>query len=387
MACNVNLKTLGGEYVKTATLAKWHKGVGDKVNKGDTIVSAETAKVTVDIVAPESGIITKIFYNEGDDVDINETIAVIDESGIMISDEPVKKENNQENEKFQLVKSVAENECKRIFISPVAKLIAKENNIDINEIEGKGPNGRIVKEDVLKFIKDKEVKVTEKFEKSNKIPVQAIKLLGRRKGIAQKMSSSSTNIPHVTIMMDVEIEKLKEIRTAMNSSSNEAKLSLTDFIMYLTVKALKKYPMLNAHFTNNEIKVYSNINLGVAVDLDEGLLVPVVKNCEKKSLFEISTELKQLAEKAKQGKIAPNEVTEGTFTITNLGNYGVKYFTPIINEPEVAILGIGKIERHEKEVLPLSLSFDHRIIDGAPAARFLNGLKEILENPYLVLFN
>lgn len=386
MACNVNMKSLGGEYVKTATIAKWYKKVGDKVNQGEAILSAETAKVTVDIVAPESGIIIKILYDEGDDVDINETIAIIDESSIISNKEQESNIVENYSEIIELQSESNKESKDRIMITPLARVLAAENNINISEIKNTVSVGRIKKQDVLNYIKENEKKLSHEQVNDKKL-VNKIKLSGRRKGIAKKMTSSSTNIPHVTIMMDANIEKLKEIRSVINNSNpNEMKLSLTDFIIYLTVKALKRFPLMNSHFINDEIIMYSNINIGVAVDLEEGLLVPVIKNCDAKSIFDISLELKQLSEKAKNKTITPNEVTDGTFTITNLGMYNVEYFTPIINEPEVAILGVGAIKK-DKEMLPLSLSFDHRVVDGAPAARFLNGLKEILENPYLVLFD
>lgn len=386
MSSNVNLKSLAGEYVKTATLVKWHKKEGDKVKKNEPLVTVETAKVTIDIPAPESGIILKIFFKNGDDVDINDTIAIIGELNESISNHVEQKKSLEKKvQQDSSIKNIEE-ESNRIFISPIAKVIAKKNNIDLNEIKkGSGPKGMITKEDMLKFQKSRPSYSTEQSEKP-KSCFKIIKITGRREAIRNKISNSYRNIPHVTIMLDVEIGRLKQIKDDMNNKEGVVKLSLTDFIIYLTVKSLKMHPMLNANFENNEIKVFYDINLGVAVDLEEGLLVPVIRKCNEKSLYDISAELKQLVEKSKQKKIVPNEVKEGTFTITNLGMVGIKYFTPIINEPEVAILGIGKIEKHKNEILPLSLSFDHRVIDGAPAGRFLNTLKEIIENANIYLF-
>lgn len=387
MTYNVNLESLAGEYVKSATLVKWHKKEGDTVKKGEPLVTVETAKLTIDIPVPESGIILKVFFKDGDDVDINDTIAIIGELNESISNHVKQEKSKEEITREEVSTQGIENESKRVFASPIAKKIAKEYNIDLKEIKnGSGPRGVITKEDVLQFQKDRSScrgEEPEKLESGYRI----IKITGRREAIKNKMSSSYQNIPHVTLMLDVEIDILKQIRGNINNKEEKGKLSLTDFIIYLTAKALKIHPMLNAHFENNEIKIFDDVNLGVAVDLEEGLLVPVIRKCNEKSIYNISIELKQLVEKSKQNKLVPSEVTNGTFTITNLGMAGIKYFTPIINEPEVAILGVGKTERLDKEVLPLSLSFDHRVIDGAPAAKFLNDLKEIIENPYTLLFN
>jgi len=399
MACEVNLQSLGGQYVKTATIAKWHKKEGDTVNKGDIILTAETAKVSVEIEAPASGIIQKIFFGDDTDVDINETIAIIAEQGeeIEIKTKPAEGDaENQKTDEDTAKDAKQETGKKRVKASPIAKRLAKENNIDLSKIKASEPNGRIRKEDVLKYIENAQNVQDESEAKQPAKGKKIIPVRGRRKAIAKKMSKSYSNIPHVTITTEVRIDRLKEIRTYLKKNYADAKISFTDLLAFFVCKALQEYSYINAKYVGDEIIILDNINIGVAVDVEEGLIVPVVKNCEDKSLFDISNDLKQLINKSREGKIAPDDLVDGTFTITNLGTYGIKFFTPIINEPETAILGVGNAEQKvfvendqivTKNFLPLSLSFDHRAVDGGPAAKFLNRLKELIENPFLVIFN
>jgi len=402
MGFEVNLKALSGESTTTAIIGKWHKKEGDFVKKGDILLAVETAKVSIDIEAPVSGVIEKILFEEGTEVDINATIAIISnqDEGLKIDAKGSKngKENNrilriaEENEEKK-----GESKKKRINISPLAKKLAKEYNIELNRIKGTGTNKRITKLDLLKFIKELEnnknnVKDSS-YKQLTKGSHKTIQLSGRRRTIAQKMFKSYSTIPHATSIIEVKVDKLIDIREYLNKRNNE-KISITDLFIFFIAKALKEFPYMNAWFKNDEITIMETINIGVAVDLEEGLLVPVIKNCEKKSLFDLSKELKQLINKAKEGEISPDEVTGGTFTISNLGMYGIKSFIPIINEPETAILGIGVIEQkvcldnnriNSERVISLSLTHDHRVVDGGPAARFFSKIKELIENPYIMI--
>lgn len=350
--------------MKTGSVVQWYKREGEKVEKGEPIVEVLTEKVTYDIEAPASGILRKIYAKEGEEVPVNGLLAII-----TAPDEPLPEIEEKPR--------VAVKE--RVLASPAAKRLAREYGIDLSQITGTGPEGRIVEADVRRYIE-------EKMEYKPKIS-EIVPLTGIRKISAERVAKSVREAPHCTLCMEVNMAEASKLKDRLG-------ISYTDIIVKAVALALKEHKMLNSTLEGDKLKVFDEINIGIATATPQGLVVPVVKNADRKSLSEISAEIKTLAKKAREGKIEKNEVSGGTFTVTNLGMYGVEFFTPIINPPEAAILGVGKIinkpvvEGNEVKIRPmmmLSLSFDHRIVDGAPAAQFLSRIKEILENPSIMI--
>lgn len=348
------------------TVVQWFKREGEKVEKGEPVVEVLSDKVTYEVEAPASGIIRKIMAEEGVDVPVAETLAVI----------------TAPDEELPEVEAMAEVPVerveKRIVAFPAAKRVAKEHGVDLAQVKGTGPEGRIVEEDVKRFIE--EAKVARKIR-------QVIPLSGIRKTAAERVSLSAKTAPHSTITMGVDVTNAKKLR-------EKFQVSYTDVLVKAVAEALTEHSIMNSTLEKDQIKIFEDVNVGVAVATEAGLVVPVIHNADKKSLKEVASALKELVEKARNGKLTKDELSDGTFTITNLGMFGVDTFTPIINPPETAILGVGRIVEKPvvvdkkivvKPVMQLSLSFDHRVVDGAPAARFLQKLKEIIENPESLL--
>ena len=343
------------------TVVQWFKREGEIVEKGEPVVEVLSDKVTYEVEAPASGIIRKIMAEEGVDVPVAETLAIIAAS----------------DEELLEVEAIAEARVerveKRIVASPAAKRVAKEHGVDLAQVKATGPEGRIVEEDVRRLIE--EAKVARKIR-------QVIPLAGIRKTAAERVSLSAKTAPHSTITMEVDVTNAKKLREKLQAS-------YTDVLVKAVAEALTEHSIMNSTLEKDQIKIFEDVNVGVAVATEAGLVVPVIHNADKKSLKEISSALKELVEKAREGKLTREELSGGTFTVTNLGMFGVDTFTPIINPPETAILGVGRIvekpvvvgkEIVVKPVMHLSLSFDHRVVDGAPAAQFLQKVKEIIES-------
>ncbi|AEM79030.1 dihydrolipoamide acetyltransferase family protein [Thermoanaerobacter wiegelii] len=381
MPVNVVMPKLG-LTMKEGRVDRWLKKVGDIVKKGEEIVEVSTDKITNVVESPADGILAKILVNEGEIVPVATPIGII----------------TAEGEKLE---EVEKSEEKFIKATPVAKRLAKENNIDLSLITGTGPGGRITEEDVKKFISEQKVKTEEEGPKKEVAVIegQALEKVERmpmdniRKTISQRMKKSWSEIPHVTEDIKVDVTELVNLRENLNHISDN-KFTYTDLIAKACVIAIKKNPVVNWSIEGEYIIKNSSINLGIAVALDNGLIVPVVKEADKKSLLELSKNIKELSERARNNKLTPDEIIGSTFTITNLGMYEIDSFTPIINPPESAILGVNKIYKEPvvlddniviRHIMKLSLSFDHRLIDGATAAKFLLDLKKTLENPVSLL--
>jgi pyruvate dehydrogenase E2 component (dihydrolipoamide acetyltransferase) len=349
--------------MKEGTVGKWYKNEGDAVEKGEPIVEVVSEKATYDLEAPASGILRKIVVAEGVDASVNAVLAVVTAPDEAFSETEVHAEAPQ---------AVGETE-KGVLASPAAKRSAREHGIDLSLVKGSGPEGRIVEEDVRRFME----------ETRGILPrvKEVIPLTGFRKTSAERVSMSFKTAPHSTIMMEVDVSKAAGLHEKL-------RVSYTAVLVRAVARALSERPMMNSTLEGSQIKIFEDVNVGVAVASEYGLVVPVVHNADRKSLKEIDTAIVELTEKARHGKLAREEVTGGTFTITNLGMYGVEFFTPIINPPEAAILGVGKITEkpivingkiETRQYIVLSLSYDHRIVDGAPAAEFLGKVKEKVE--------
>jgi len=367
--------------MKEGTVTQWFKKEGDTVKKGEPLVEVLSEKATYDVEAPASGVLRKILADEGMDVPVAGTLGIItapDEElpEIEVAATPPAVEAEE---------AVAVPERKiegriesHIIASPAAKRLAGEHGIDLTQVRGSGPDGRIVEEDVRSLIE--EMRTMPRVR-------EVIPLTGIRKTAAERVSLSAQTAPQSTITMEVDMSNAAKLRERVG-------VSYTDMLVKAVAKALTEHPIINSTLEREQIKIFADINIGVAVATEMGLIVPVIHNANGKSLTEISSKLKELVEKAKQSKLTKEELTGGTFTITNLGMYGVDVFTPIINPPETAILGVGRVAEKPivvqgqavvRPVMQLSLTFDHRVVDGAPAAEFLQKVKQKLESPDALL--
>ena len=382
-----------GMTMEEGTIIKWLKHEGDEVKRGEEIVEIETDKVTMKLEAPASGILYKILATEKQVVPVGNIIALITAPGEVVSDIESLIEEKPEiptttTPSAPPPPNIRREQGARIFISPRARKLARDKGVDYTQIRGTGPGGRIIERDIINFI-----------NQGVSVPIEAktIPLEGIRKIIAKKMSLSLSEIPQLTYTSEVDMtEALKIRKYFLNLYKNEdIKITMTDIIAKTVIAVIKKYPIFNSSLEGNTILIKEHINLGIAVATDRGLIVPVIHNAENKSLKEISINIRNLARKAREGTLSLDEVSGGTFTVSNLGMFGIEVFTPIINPPEAAILGIGKmiqkpiVKEGRIQIAPLmilSLTHDHRIMDGVDAANFLAEMKTLLENPY-PLFN
>ena len=348
--------------MKEGTVARWYKKEGEKVEKNEPLVEIVSEKATMDLEAPTSGTLRKILVENGVDALVNQVLAVIGNPDEVLS----------EADFTEVVGTTVETEV-RVVASPAAKRLAKERNINLSMVKGGGPEGRIVEEDVERFL-------IEPHGELRKIR-ETILLSGPRKTSAERVSSSFRTAPHSTVVMEVDASNAAILHKRLN-------VSYTAIIVKASAQSLREHRAVNSSLSGDQITVYEDINVGVATNTENGLIVPVIRKADGKSLQEIDRALTELATKAREGKLSKEEVSGGTFTVTNLGMCEVDFFTPIINPPEAAILGVGRIiekpvsVQGKVEVRPImimSLSYDHRIIDGAPAAEFLRDIKNRIE--------
>ncbi|MHA2095169.1 MAG: dihydrolipoamide acetyltransferase family protein [Candidatus Hodarchaeales archaeon] len=366
--------------MKSGTILNWIKMEGDQIQKGEPIVEIEGEKVIFNIESPEKGILAKILVKAGNLVPIGTPIAVL--------------ANNKE-EIAKTIKLYSKDITKqeiRLKASPLARRIAKEHSLNLTKIEGTGPKGRISKKDVIRVIEKmkEKVKPVQKLETFKEIP-----LVGIQKTIADRMTFSRQMIPQAAITMEVDVSNFLQLQQIMKKIM-QSKIPFTAFLTKIVANSLRKYPILNSSLEENKIKIFKNINIGIAIAIENGLVVPVVHDSDKKSFKEIVSLIKKLVEKARERKLSIDELNNGTFTITNLGGFGVDVFIPIINPPQSAILGIGKITKksividNEIKIHPmmtLTIVFDHRIINGEKAAQFLKEIKNVIEDPYEVFID
>ncbi len=360
--------------MKTGSVIQWFKKEGEEVEKGEPIVEILSEKITYDVEAPAAGVLRKILAEEGMDLPVGATLAFIAASNEQL---PEVETEVVAPPAEHIEETVAEKEAptvkERVLASPAAKRLAREHDINLLQIQGTGSGGRIVEEDIQELVEER--------AKLKPIVKEDLPLAGIRKITAERLASSFQTAPHSFIIMEADVTEARKLRERTQASH-------TAILVHAAAEALRKYPVVNSTLIDGKIRVYEDINIGVAVSTEKGLFVPVVRNADGKKVTEISSELKQLAEKARQGKLSKEELTGGTFTVTNLGMYDVNLFLPIINPPEAAILAAGRIvskpivedkEIVVKPMLALTLAYDHRIIDGAPASLFLRKIKEEIE--------
>lgn len=360
--------------MKTGKLIKWLKREGEPVKKGEEIATAEGEKTTFPIESPADGVLAKILVQEGEEVPVLTVLAVVAAPGEQISAE---EEYRRE----------APSGTVEVRASPAARRLAREYGVDLREVRGTGPGGRITREDVLRYVESAGPRA-ELGEEGPRV-LREIELTGKRGTIARRLTESHREIPSVTIVMRADMSRALELRR--REAAEGRKFSITALVVKAVAKALEEHRELNSSVVGDKIVVYDEINVGVAVSIPDGLVVPVVRDADKKDLMQITREIEELASKARSEEgLSPRDVSGSTFTVSNLGSEGVEIFTPIINPPQSAILGVGAITKTpvaaegEIEVRPLMalcLVFDHRVVDGVPAARFLRRVVELLENP------
>jgi pyruvate dehydrogenase E2 component (dihydrolipoamide acetyltransferase) len=386
-----------GEGIVEGEIVLWLVDEGERVEQDQPMVQVETDKAVVEIPSPRAGFILKILFHEGEIVKVGETLVVIGEKDETLEKpktEPQRREQPQEYVGIvgQVEEEVAPETAARPRVQavPAVRKLAKDLGVDINGVKGSGPDGRILEEDVRKHAEQMQVSPAEDtYGEIERVPIVRV-----RRSIAQKMVRSVSTIPHVTHMDIANATKLVALKKQKEEEAAGRGIHLTylPFVMRAVALNLKKHPILNSSIDSekNEILLKKYVNIGFAVETDDGLLVPVVKNADKKSIFEIAEESQRLAELTRQRKVALADLKGGTFSITNIGSMGGTYSTPIINHPEAANLGLGQIREMpwaaEGELkvisgLHLSLSFDHRILDGARAALFLNNVIKYIEDP------
>ena len=391
-----------GLTMKDGRIVKWLKTEGETIEQGKPLLEIETEKITAEVEAPASGVLRKILASEDSIVSVGELIAIITEPGEELPpiEEIIEKAKKlvvaplpevEEIEKPAVPPVVEE----RVKISPLARKLAEEHKIDITKIKGTGPDGRIVKGDVLRAIEEAKAVPTVPVAPPTELVriAEVVPLKGVRKTIAERLSHSYREAVHVAMTTEVDMTETARLRQRLLPEVEEkAKVSLTytDMLVKAVAVALKKNPVVNSMLDGDQIKIIKDINIGVAVAVEDGLIVPVIRNADEKSLVEIALYMRDLTEKAKHRRLSLDDVSGGTFTISNLGMFGVDMFRPIINPPQSAILGVGAIKDKPvvvngqitiRPLMTLTLVFDHRVFDGVLAAIFLKTLKEILENP------
>ncbi|WP_243385234.1 dihydrolipoamide acetyltransferase family protein [Bacillus kexueae] len=419
-----------GEGIHEGEIVKWFVKPGDEINEDDVLAEVQNDKAVVEIPSPVKGKVLELKVSEGEVATVGQTIVTFDAPGYENlqfkgddhGDAP-KEEEKQEEVKEEPKVEATQAEVdpgRRIIAMPSVRKYAREKGVDIRQVAGSGKNGRILKSDIDAFVNGGQVveataetveapsqeAAKEEVKETKQAPVvlegdfpeTREKMSGIRKAIAKAMVNSKHTAPHVTLMDEVDVTALVAHRKKFKAVAAEQGIKLTylPYVVKALTSALKKYPVLNTSIDDatDEVVQKHYYNIGIAADTDKGLLVPVVKHADRKSIFQISDEINDLAVKAREGKLAPSEMKGASCTITNIGSAGGQWFTPVINHPEVAILGIGRIQEKAvvkdgeivaAPVLALSLSFDHRMIDGATAQNALNHIKRLLNDPQLLL--
>ncbi|MDZ4323255.1 MAG: pyruvate dehydrogenase complex dihydrolipoamide acetyltransferase [Alphaproteobacteria bacterium] len=388
-------------------LVKWHKREGDAVKAGDVLAEIETDKATMEVEAVDEGKVGKIIVPEGtENVKVNEVIALLLEEGEDVSalakvkteKAPAAIEAAKAPEKKPDLKVVTHEAPagSRVFATPLARRIAEEKNLNLASLSGSGPRGRIVRADV-EFANVPRPAVAPSVSLSGYEPeYEVIAPSNMRKVIAKRLVEAKSTIPHFYVSIDCQIDALLKAREQINARADGAyKLSVNDFIIKACGLTLKNIPEANSSWINDQIYQYASADVAVAVSIEGGLITPVVRHAEVKGIAEISKEMKDLAARAREGKLKPEEFQGGTFSLSNMGMYGVKDFSAIINPPQACILAIGAGEKRpvvQKDgtlaaatVMTCTLSVDHRVVDGALGAHFLKAFKDLIENPVMMI--
>ena len=433
MATIIDMPKLS-DTMSVGTLVKWHKKVGDSVENGDVLAEVETDKATMELENFDDGTLLELFVGEGDEVPIGSPLAVIGEVGEKydspnipstpenlgsetdsstsdvpnnVTENPVQQDTSQ-----TLQTSISNNKAdgqefetseKRILISPLAKKMAKEHGINPKEITGSGPKGRIIKKDILEHIPTTQSRPTsiKSLGSGNKSSDREIPVSKMRSIIAQRLLESKNTIPHFYLQKEINASALLTARSALNLKLSKRdgdqfnKLTLNDIVLKACAETIPLVPEINSSWSGDKITHYAGVHLAFGVAVEDGLVTPVIRNSNELTLEELSLEAKSLINKARSKKLGPDQMSGSTFTVTNLGMYGIDFFSGIINPPNAAILSVGAIiqkpvvnssgDIQAGQTMMLGLSCDHRLVDGAIAASFLQSLAETLENPASML--
>ncbi|GAB6090452.1 pyruvate dehydrogenase complex dihydrolipoamide acetyltransferase [Spirochaeta dissipatitropha] len=439
------LMTALSPTMEDGSIVAWSKKEGEEVTAGDVLCEVETDKATMDYESTQDGVLLKIILGEGSSAKVGDPIGIIGESGEDISDlekelksqksaADRKAEQKEEKSEADSVKAAvadkagdAASERKEssgsdkpmsaasasketsqtrppaasdhgIKASPLARKMAAGRNIDLRLIKGSGPGGRIVKADILDANPAQLSPRQEGASAAGSAPVMTDRdepVAGKRKVIARRLSESKFSAPHYYVKSTVQMDALISARNMLNSESRD-KVSFNAFMLKFAAEALKRYPGVNASWQEDSIRYFGSIDIGLAVDLGNGLITPIVRNCAAKGVGQIDAELKELIDKARENRLQPEEYTGASFSISNLGSFGVDEFTAIINPPGAAILALGRTQKTPvvddndqikiAQTMTMSLSCDHRVIDGALSGRFIHELKRMIESPVRVLF-
>ena len=402
------------DTMKTGVVSKWYKKIGDLIKEGEVISDIETDKATMEFESFQEGILLYIGVKEGESAEVDSILAIIGDKNENIDKLLNEQKNETKESKKEEIKTETKKEEKEIkkelkedikkeykeepknsiqkednlifAISPIAKKIASENNVELSLIKGSGDNGRIIKRDIEKIILQK--KSTSKNKK------YSVGLSQMRKIIAEKLSESKFNAPHFYLSREINMDKVVDLRKTIKNTY-DTKISFNDIIVKACAVAIESHKEINSSWNNDSIIYKEDINIGVAMAIDEGLIVPVIKEANKKTLTDLSLTIKNFAEKIKYKNTHPDDFSGNTFTISNLGMFGIDNFTAIINPPDSCILAVGNIVKKpivNKEnkiiisnIMKITLSCDHRVVDGAVGAKFLKTLTEYLENPVVFL--
>lgn len=410
MAIKFGMPSLGHTMEKGKVI-EWLKREGEAVAKGEPLLVVETDKVVTDVEAPVAGVVLKILVGPEEERPIGTTLALLGALGETLSEADVRQLLEDEGGRVAVAAAPAvaatavprptapvREAGERVKISPIARKLAEEFGLDPATLHGTGPGGRISKEDVLHAVEAAKAAPTPAAAPA--VPsgarlsvARTIPLSGIRGRVAERMFQSWNTIPRVTEVMHVDMSATVAFRDGMLGQWEQQygrRISLNDMLTKAVALALRRHPRLNATLVQQEVRLHDHVNVGVAVNLDEGLIVPVLFNADHKDLGQIAHESHELAEKARAGRLQLADISDGTFTITNLGTTGVELFTPIINPPQVAILGVGMVQRRPVVVgdalairpsVYLCLVFDHRAVDGVPAANFLQEVQRLLSKP------
>ena len=426
MSVNILMPALS-PTMEEGTLARWLVKEGDRISSGDLIAEIETDKATMEFEAVDEGIVGKLLVSEGSEgVKVNSPIAIILDDGeqleasettnLTVQEEP--KTNSTEEaivQVEQISTNIAKTASKRIFATPLAKRLAKEKGLNLESISGSGPHGRIVKNDILSFSVSSPNKVQENFTSTKAQPVvnhgsnssietlyadrelKEIPLNGMRKTVASRLTEAKQNVPHFYLRKEIIIDELLIVRSRMNEhlAKTNSKLSINDFIIKACALALQAVPAANSVWAGDKILQLKPSDIAIAVAVEDGLFTPVIRDAEAKTLSNLSKEMKELAEKARSKKLMPNEYQGGSFSISNLGMFGIDNFDAVINPPHGAILAVGASLKKPivnedntitiASVMSLTLSVDHRVIDGALGAELMQNITKYLEDPVLMM--
>jgi pyruvate dehydrogenase E2 component (dihydrolipoamide acetyltransferase) len=418
MATKIQMPKLS-DTMEEGKILKWLKKEGDQVEQGEVIAEVESDKADMELEAFDSGTLLKIMVPEGKGAAVGKVIAIIGDEGDDVDElmkengeeKPAKKEEKEEEKKYEEDEEEREPEKKAekpeeperkpsvrddgaVKASPLARKMADEHGIELKSLQGTGPDGRIVKRDIEKAIESGVGRKEQPAESYGEPVAETIELTGMRKAIARRMGESKSTVPHFYLTVEVDMSNIIETRRRINDMQNETKVSFTDIMIKLAAHALLKHPRVNSYWAGDSIKRRGEIHIGLAVALEDGLITPVVRNCNKKGIIQISKEVKDYAERARSKKLKPEEYENGCLTISNLGMYDIQEFSAIINPPESAILATGAIM--EKPIvrngqivigktMAVTMSCDHRVVDGAVGAEFLRDFKRMLEDPIVAL--